>query len=45
VESSAETIDYIIAYVPSARVTERAARPDDQRAETALEDRKRQGYF
>ena len=45
VESSAATIDDIIAEVAAARVTERAARADDQRAETAMEDRKRQGYF
>jgi sulfate adenylyltransferase subunit 2 len=45
VESSAVTVDDIIAEVAAARVTERAARADDQRAETAMEDRKRQGYF
>ena len=45
VESSAATLDDIIAEVASARVTERAARADDQRAETAMEDRKRVGYF
>jgi sulfate adenylyltransferase subunit 2 len=45
VESSASTLDDIIAEVASARVTERAARADDQRAETAMEDRKRVGYF
>ncbi len=45
VESNAGTLDEIIAEVASARVTERAARADDQRAETAMEDRKRQGYF
>ena len=45
VESAAATLDDIIAEVASARVTERAARADDQRAETAMEDRKRVGYF
>ena len=45
VESAAATVDDIIAEVASARVTERAARADDQRAETAMEDRKREGYF
>lgn len=45
VESSAATLDDIIAEVATARVTERAARADDQRAETAMEDRKRLGYF
>jgi sulfate adenylyltransferase subunit 2 len=45
VESGAATVDDIIAEVAAARVTERAGRADDQRAETAMEDRKRQGYF
>lgn len=45
VESTAVTVDDIIAEIAAARVTERAARADDQRAETAMEDRKRQGYF
>jgi len=45
VESAAATVDDIIAEVATARVTERAGRADDQRAETAMEDRKRQGYF
>jgi sulfate adenylyltransferase subunit 2 len=31
--------------VAAARVTERAARADDQRSEAAMEDRKKQGYF
>lgn len=45
VESTAATLDEIIAEVAAARVTERAGRSDDQRTETAMEDRKRQGYF
>ncbi len=45
VESSAATLDDIIAEVAGARVTERATRADDQRTETAMEDRKRLGYF
>lgn len=45
VESTAATLDDIIAEVAGARVTERSTRADDQRAETAMEDRKRQGYF
>jgi sulfate adenylyltransferase subunit 2 len=45
VDSAAVTVDDIIAEIASARITERAARADDQRAETAMEDRKRQGYF
>lgn len=45
VESKAATVDDIIEEVASARVTERGARADDRRSETAMEDRKRQGYF
>ena len=45
VESAAATLDAIIMEVAGARVTERSGRADDQRAETAMEDRKRQGYF
>ena len=45
VESSAATIDDIIAEVAAARQTERGGRSDDRRSEAAMEDRKRQGYF
>lgn len=45
VESNAETLDDIIEEVAAARVTERGGRADDRRSETAMEDRKRQGYF
>lgn len=45
VESRAASVAEIIREVASARVTERAGRADDRRAETAMEDRKRQGYF
>ena len=45
VESAASTIDEIIQEVATARVTERGARSDDKRSETAMEDRKMQGYF
>lgn len=45
VESPASTLEDIIAEVAAARVTERAARADDQRSEAAMEDRKKQGYF
>ena len=45
VESPASNLDEIIAEVAAARVTERAARADDQRSEAAMEDRKKQGYF
>ncbi len=45
VESTASTLDEIIAEVAAARMTERSGRADDRRGETAMEDRKRQGYF
>lgn len=43
--SQAHTLDEIIAEVAAARQTERGTRGDDRRSETAMEDRKRQGYF
>jgi sulfate adenylyltransferase subunit 2 len=43
--STAETVDDIIAEVAAARQTERGTRADDRRSETAMEDRKKQGYF
>ena len=43
--SNASTIDDIIAEVSAARETERGTRADDKRSETAMEDRKKQGYF
>ncbi|MGE9294874.1 MAG: sulfate adenylyltransferase subunit CysD [Puniceicoccales bacterium] len=43
--SEASTIDDIIEEVAAARQTERGARSDDKRSETAMEDRKKQGYF
>lgn len=45
VESSASTLEDIIAEVAAARETERGGRSDDKRSEAAMEDRKRQGYF
>jgi sulfate adenylyltransferase subunit 2 len=45
VESGADSIDDIIDEVASARVTERGGRADDKRSETAMEDRKKDGYF
>ncbi|HEV2147586.1 MAG TPA: sulfate adenylyltransferase subunit CysD [Longimicrobiaceae bacterium] len=46
VESTAETVEDIIAEIATTRITERGAtRADDQRSEAAMEDRKRQGYF
>lgn len=45
VESAAKSIDEIIAEVACARLAERGARADDKRSETAMEDRKKEGYF
>ena len=45
VPSDATDVAAVIAEIASARVTERGGRADDQRSETAMEDRKRQGYF
>ncbi len=45
VESSAGTLDHIITEVAAARQTERGTRADDKRSETAMEDRKKEGYF
>jgi sulfate adenylyltransferase subunit 2 len=45
VESTASDLDEVIAEVAAARQTERGTRADDQRSETAMEDRKREGYF
>jgi sulfate adenylyltransferase subunit 2 len=43
--SEASTIDEIVAEVAASRVTERGTRADDKRSETAMEDRKKIGYF
>lgn len=45
VESEAGNIEDIIQEVAAARKTERGTRADDKRSETAMEDRKKQGYF
>lgn len=45
VDSIASSLDHIVAEVAAARQTERGTRADDQRSETAMEDRKREGYF
>ncbi|MEM9991073.1 MAG: sulfate adenylyltransferase subunit CysD [Bacteroidota bacterium] len=44
-ESDADTLEKIIEEVSTTRVTERGARSDDKRSETAMEDRKKKGYF
>lgn len=43
--SGANTLADIIQEVASARQTERGGRADDRRSETAMEDRKKEGYF
>jgi len=43
--SSANTLEEIIEEVATSRLTERGGRADDKRSETAMEDRKKQGYF
>ncbi|MBU3689358.1 MAG: sulfate adenylyltransferase small subunit [Acidimicrobiales bacterium mtb01] len=44
--SSASTVDEVIAEVAAARITERGAtRADDNFSDSAMEDRKREGYF
>jgi sulfate adenylyltransferase subunit 2 len=45
VESHATTVDEIINEIATTRTTERGSRADDKRGETAMEDRKKQGYF
>jgi sulfate adenylyltransferase subunit 2 len=46
VESTASTVDDILAETSVARLTERGAtRADDRISEAGMEDRKRQGYF
>jgi sulfate adenylyltransferase subunit 2 len=44
-ESQAVDIKSIINELITSRVTERGTRIDDQRSESAMEDRKKQGYF
>lgn len=45
VDSDADTIEKIIEEVAAARQTERGNRADDKRSESAMEDRKKAGYF
>ena len=45
VPSMAATVADIIMETAAARVTERGGRADDKRSDTAMEDRKRGGYF
>jgi len=45
IESNADTLEKIVIEVAAMRETERGNRADDKRSETAMEDRKKQGYF
>lgn len=45
VESPASNLSEIIDEIAASRVTERGTRHDDKRSETAMEDRKKAGYF
>src|SRR5690606_16720873 len=45
IESEADTLEKIVAEVAAMKQTERGKRNDEKRSETAMEDRKRQGYF
>ncbi len=45
VASPASTLDEIIDEVATSRTTERGTRADDKRSESAMEDRKKAGYF
>ena len=38
-------MEEIIDEIAASRVTERGGRADDRRSETAMEDRKKAGYF
>ncbi len=43
--SKANTLEDIILEVAATRVTERGGRYDDKRSDSAMEDRKKEGYF
>ncbi|MFT5250412.1 MAG: sulfate adenylyltransferase subunit 2 [bacterium] len=45
IESEADTLEKIVAEVAGMKQTERGNRSDDKRSESAMEDRKREGYF
>lgn len=44
-ESKASTVADIVKEIASIRSSERGSRADDKRSETAMEDRKKEGYF
>jgi sulfate adenylyltransferase subunit 2 len=41
----ANSLEDIIQEIAATRVTERGDRADDKRSESAMEDRKKEGYF
>jgi sulfate adenylyltransferase subunit 2 len=43
--SAADNLEDIIREIAATRVTERGGRADDKRSESAMEDRKKEGYF
>lgn len=45
VNSPASSLEEIIDEIAASRVTERGTRSDDKRSDTAMEDRKKAGYF
>lgn len=46
VDSRADTVEKIVTEIAASRLTERGAtRADGRLSETAMEDRKREGYF
>ena len=44
-KSEASTVEDIIEEISTTRLTERGGRADDKRSESAMEDRKKQGFF
>ncbi len=44
-ESNASSIEEIVLEIATTRITERGGRADDKRSDTAMEDRKKEGYF
>ena len=45
IKNDADTLEKIINEVAATRITERGGRMDDKRSESAMEDRKKEGYF
>ncbi len=45
VESRAQSLDDVVTEIAAARITERGGRADDRFSDTAMEDRKKEGYF